>query len=74
MRQFTVETVQTVELNVGWDWIGWLSYTAVTPRASLQSDANNLATQASSPVPPQHLLLVFLPFPAQKIRQNLSEQ
>ena len=23
----------------GWD--GWLSYTAVTPRASLKSDANN---------------------------------
>ena len=24
------------------DWMdGWLSYTAVTPRASLQSDANN---------------------------------
>ena len=31
----------------GWDWMdgigwmGWLSYTAVTPRASLQSDAKN---------------------------------
>ena len=25
---------------IGWDW---LSYTAVTPRASLQSDANNKA-------------------------------
>ena len=30
----------------GWDWMdgigldGWLSYTAVTPRASLKSDAN----------------------------------
>ena len=23
-------------------WIGWLSYTAVTPRASLQCDANNI--------------------------------
>ena len=23
----------------GWDGMGWLSYTAVTPRASLQSDA-----------------------------------
>ena len=30
---------------MGLDWIGldgWLSYTAVTPRASLKSDANNL--------------------------------
>ena len=29
---------------MGLDWIGldgWLSYTAVTPRASLKSDANN---------------------------------
>ena len=28
---------------MGWmdGWMGWLSYTAVTPRASLQSDANN---------------------------------
>ena len=26
----------------GLDWIGWLSYTAVTPRASLKSDANNI--------------------------------
>ena len=25
----------------GWNWMGRLSYTAVTPRASLQSDANN---------------------------------
>ena len=25
--------------GMGWDGIGWLSYTAVTPRASLQSDA-----------------------------------
>ena len=26
----------------GLDWMdGWLSYTAVTPRASLKSDANN---------------------------------
>ena len=25
----------------GMDGIGWLSYTAVTPRASLKSDANN---------------------------------
>ena len=23
------------------DWMDWLSYTAVTPKASLQSDANN---------------------------------
>ena len=35
-------------LRMGLDWIGldgmgWLSYTAVTPRASLQSDANNCA-------------------------------
>ena len=34
-------------LRMGLDWIGldgmgWLSYTAVTPRASLQSDANNI--------------------------------
>ena len=30
--------------GMGWDWIGldWLFYTAVTPRASLQSDANNM--------------------------------
>ena len=27
--------------GMGWDWMDWLSYTAVTPRASLQSDANN---------------------------------
>ena len=26
----------------GWDWMRWLSYTAVTPRASLQSDANKM--------------------------------
>ena len=36
----------TLKAISGWDWIGldgmgWLSYTAVTPRASLQSDANN---------------------------------
>ena len=33
---------------MGLDWIGldgWLSYTAVTPRASLKSDANNLFEQ-----------------------------
>ena len=26
------------------DWIGWLSFTAVTPTASLQSDANEIIT------------------------------
>ena len=52
-------TVETIEINrktlkakcrIGLDWIGLdgldgLSYTAVTPRASLQSDANNISTK-----------------------------
>ena len=36
---------------MGWDWMGldgWLSYTAVTPRASLQSDANKLQFDGQS--------------------------
>ena len=33
----------------GWDGLdGWLSYTAVTPRASLQSDANKLQFDGQS--------------------------
>ena len=31
-------TLKAISGWMGWDW---LSYTAVTPRASLQSDANN---------------------------------
>ena len=42
---------------MGLDWIGldgWLSYTALTPRASLKSDANNgiiIITMIPSPLP-----------------------
>ena len=36
-------------MSDGMDGIGldWLSYTAVTPRASLQSDANKICREAS---------------------------
>ena len=43
LRQLrSIERFRTLKAKcrIGWDGIGWLSYTAVTPRASLQSDAN----------------------------------
>ena len=52
-QHWTDWTVETIEINrkvqktkskMSDEWIGldgWLSYTAVTPRASLKSDANN---------------------------------
>ena len=35
-------------MSGGLDWIGWdgLSYSTVTPRASLQSDANKVKTKS----------------------------
>ena len=58
MRQETVEINRKVrtlkaKCRIGWDWIGldkmgWDGYTttAVTPRASLQSDANKYVEMA----------------------------
>ena len=43
---WSIEKFRTLKAKCRTDWIGWigldwLSYTAVTPRASLKSDANN---------------------------------
>ena len=45
LRQFrqlrSIERFRTLKAKCRKDGLDWLSYTAVTPRASLQSDANN---------------------------------
>ena len=38
----------------GLDWMGWLSYTAVKPRASLQSDADKTIRDGGSAATQYH--------------------
>ena len=60
-------TVETVEINlehsklnvgIGWDWIWWLSYTAVTPRAS--NNNNNKLLKLPNDTPGEVALVCTL--------------